>query len=220
MLTFHQILIRLLVSAGLGAAIGVERDYHRRPAGIRTSMFVCMATCLFTILSVEIARATGDPSTTRISSNIVQGIGFLGAGAILKDSAGLVGMTTAATIFVEAAIGMAAGGGMFQVAAATTAIVLFGLLVVAFLAERINLKPRVMLFRFTASQASSVAKEVQQLFVAMNVSPTQFRVSVVGTDSLVEVEADVKHREQEQIISQMHREGVTTEVISIEGRHG
>jgi putative Mg2+ transporter-C (MgtC) family protein len=220
MLTFQAILIRLLLSAGLGAAIGIERDYHRRPAGIRTSMFVCMATCLFTVLSTEIARATGDTSTTRIASNIVQGIGFLGAGAILKDSAGLVGMTTAATIFVEAAIGMAVGGGLYKVAATATAIVLFALLVVAALAEKLNLKPRLMLFRFTTSQANNVANEVQQLLAAMKVTTTQFRVAMLGSDSLVEVEADVNHREQAQILSQLQREGVTSEVITIEGRHG
>ena len=113
MLSYHEILIRLLFAAFLGAAIGVERDVHRRPAGIRTSMLVCMATALFTILSGEIAHRMGDTSGTRIASNIVQGIGFLGAGAILKDAMGLVGMTTAATIFAEAAIGMAVGGGLY-----------------------------------------------------------------------------------------------------------
>jgi putative Mg2+ transporter-C (MgtC) family protein len=179
-----------------------------------------MATCLFTVLSTEIARATGDTSTTRIASNIVQGIGFLGAGAILKDSAGLVGMTTAATIFVEAAIGMAVGGGLYKVAATATAIVLFGLLVVAALAEKLNLKPRLMLFRFTTSQTNNVANEVQQLLAAMKVTTTQFRVAMLGSDSLVEVEADVNHREQAQILSQLQREGITSEVITIEGRHG
>src|SRR2546430_15386374 len=96
------------VAAVLGAIIGIERELRRRPAGIRTSCFVCLATALFTILSAELARLFGDTSGTRIASNIVQGIGFLGAGAILKEAGGRVGMTTAATIFVEAAIGMAA----------------------------------------------------------------------------------------------------------------
>src|ERR1700730_5411033 len=113
MLPLDQILLRLTVAALLGAAIGVERDLRRRPAGIRTSLFVCMAAALFTMLSGEIARRFGDTGTTRIASNIVQGIGFLGAGAILKEAGGLVGLTTAATIFLEAAIGMAVGGGLY-----------------------------------------------------------------------------------------------------------
>src|ERR1700745_3671844 len=122
MLSFHEIVLRLSFAALLGAAIGVERDVHRRPAGIRTSAFVCMGSALFTILSIELARMTGDTSGTRIASNLVQGIGFLGAGAILREAGGLIGLTTAATIFVEAAIGMASGGGFYLVALSTTGI--------------------------------------------------------------------------------------------------
>src|SRR2546425_12947232 len=127
MLPLHEILLRLTVAATLGAIIGIERDLRRRPAGIRTSLFVCLATALFTILSGEIAHRLGDSSGTRIASNIVQGIGFLGAGAILRGPGGVLGMTTAATIFVEAAIGMAAGGGLYAVAGYSTGLVLFGL---------------------------------------------------------------------------------------------
>src|SRR3984893_12831330 len=137
MLSFHEIIVRLLFAAALGAAIGVERDLHRRPSGIRTSMFVWLATALFTILSGELGHMWNDSGSTRIASNIVQGIGFLGAGAILKESGGLVGMTTAATIFVEAAIGMASGAGLYRVAGVSTGIVILGLVVLAWAAEQI-----------------------------------------------------------------------------------
>lgn len=217
MLSYHEILIRLVFAAFLGAAIGVERDVHRRPAGIRTSMFVCMATALFTILSGEIAHRMGDTSGTRIASNIVQGIGFLGAGAILKDATGLVGMTTAATIFAEAAIGMAAGGGLYAVAGTATAIVLFGLFVIAWWADRFSLRSRILMFRFTASHADNVAGEVQRLLATLKIPTQHFRVSMAGINSIVEFEADVSHRQQEQILEQLHREGVVTEVLPLQG---
>src|SRR5205823_8527831 len=86
MLSLHEIILRLTVAAALGAVIGLERVVRRRPAGVRTSLFVCLATALFTILSNELAHRFGDSSGTRIASNIVQGIGFLGAGAILRGS--------------------------------------------------------------------------------------------------------------------------------------
>jgi len=219
MLTFHQILLRLLCASALGAAIGVEREIHRRPAGVRTSMFVCMATALFTILSVEISHIYGDSSSTRIASNIVQGIGFLGAGAILKDSAGLVGMTTAATIFAEAAIGMAAGAGLYAVAGAATAIVLFGLFVLAWCAGRFNLKSRLLIFRFTTSHADSVATEIQRLLASLKIPVQHFRVSMTGANSIVEFEADVSHKQQEQIVGQLNRQGVVTEVLPLQGHH-
>jgi putative Mg2+ transporter-C (MgtC) family protein len=219
MISFHQIFLRLLCASALGAAIGVEREIHHRPAGVRTSMFVCMATALFTILSVEISHIYGDSSSTRIASNIVQGIGFLGAGAILKDSAGLVGMTTAATIFAEAAIGMATGAGLYAVAGSATAIVLFGLFVVAWCADRFNIKSRMLVFRFTSSHADSVAGEVQRLLASLKIPVQQLRVSMTGTSSVVEFEAIVSHKQQEQIVGQLNREGIVTEVLPLQGHH-
>ena len=219
MLTFHEILMRLLFAAAMGVLIGIERDLRRRPAGIRTSMFVCLATALFTILSGQLGHLWGDTGSTRIASNIVQGIGFLGAGAILKESGGLVGMTTAATVFVEAAIGMASGGGFYLVALSTTGIVIFALVVLAWAAERLNLRARVLLFRFTTDHTGNVATEVQRLFAELKIRPIHFRTSITGTQSIVEFEADVNHRQQEQIVAQLNRSGVVTEVAPSPGFH-
>lgn len=217
MLSLGEVFLRLTVAAALGAIIGIERDLRRRPAGIRTSFFVCLATALFTILSGEISRLLGDTGSTRIASNIVQGVGFLGAGAILRESGGRVGMTTAATIFVEAAIGMAAGGGLFAVATYATALVLFGLVCLGWLAQRFDLKCRPMVFRFTTSHAENVALEVQRLMAQMKVPMQHFRVSMAGENSIVEFEAVVSHGQQESIVVQLNRQGVMTEVTAVEG---
>jgi putative Mg2+ transporter-C (MgtC) family protein len=219
MLSLQEIFLRVTVAAVLGAVIGIERDVRRRPAGIRTSLFVCMATALFTILSGEIAHRLGDTGSTRIASNIVQGIGFLGAGAIMREAGGVVGLTTAATIFVEAAIGMAVGGGLYAVAAYATGLVLFGLVVIGWCADRLNLKRRVMVYRITTSHAENVATEVQQLLAGMKVSMRHFRTSMVGINSIVEFEAEVSHTQQEKIVAQLNRVGIVTEVIPFEGRH-
>src|SRR5260370_33902624 len=125
MLSLQEIFLRLPVAAVRGAVLGIERDVRRRPAGVRTSLFVCLATALVTILSGEIAHAFGDTGSTRIASNIVQGIGFLGAGAILRESGSVVGMTTAATIFVEAAIDIATDGVFYSVPAYSPSLGLF-----------------------------------------------------------------------------------------------
>src|SRR5579885_845088 len=127
MLSFTGVVYRLLWAAFLGAVIGVERNIRRRPAGMRTSMCVCIGAALFTLLSSEIARLVGDSSGTRIASNIVQGIGFLGAGVILRERGSVVGLTTAATIFAEAAIGMGAGAGLYRISGAGALMVLVAL---------------------------------------------------------------------------------------------
>lgn len=219
MFSLREIFLRLTVAAVLGAIIGIERELRRRPAGIRTSCFVCLATALFTILSAELARLFGDASGTRIASNIVQGIGFLGAGAILKEAGGRVGMTTAATIFVEAAIGMAAGGGLYKVATFATGLVLFGLICLGWATQRFDLKCRPMVFRFTTSHAENVATEVQRLMAELKLPMQHFRVSMAGNNSIVEFESVVSHSQQEKIVAQLNRQGVITEVVPGEGRH-
>src|SRR5271168_5459224 len=128
MLSLTTVCYRLLWAALLGAVIGIERSVRRRPAGMRTSVCVTMGAALFTIMSVEIALKTGDTSTTRIASNIVQGIGFLGAGVILRERGNVVGLTTAATIFAVAAMGMAAGGGLYSISGIACVLILFALI--------------------------------------------------------------------------------------------
>ena len=113
---------RLLLAAALGAAIGLEREYRQKPAGLRTNILIAVGSALFTILSLEATRNTGDPS--RVAGQIVTGIGFLGGGAIMRNRNTVHGMTTAATIWVNAAIGIAAGMGQYALAAFTAALTL------------------------------------------------------------------------------------------------
>lgn len=215
MIPLNQFLLRLSVAALLGIAIGVERELRKRPAGIRTSMLVSLGAALFTILSGVVAQHFGDSSSTRIASNIVQGIGFLGAGAILRDSGSIVGMTTAATIWVEAAIGMAAGAGLYTVAGFSTGLVLLSLVVLAWCETWFGLKARVMGFHITAKASEAIAAEVQQLLVELHINAQHFRASMTGANSIVEFDADVSHKNQEAIVKRLHRDGVITQVVPL-----
>jgi putative Mg2+ transporter-C (MgtC) family protein len=118
---------RLLLSAGLGAVIGLEREYRRKPAGLRTNILIAIGSALFTVLSLSMTASTGDPG--RVAGQIVTGIGFLGGGAILRNRDTVHGMTTAATIWVNAAIGVACGTGQYALATMTTALTLVVLVV-------------------------------------------------------------------------------------------
>ena len=122
-----EVMLRLALAAGLGAAIGLEREFRRKPAGLRTNMLIALGSALFTVLSIQAAGHGGTPD--RISAQIVTGIGFLGAGAIIRSGTNVHGMTTAATIWVNAAVGMAAGAGEFMMAGIATAITLVVLIV-------------------------------------------------------------------------------------------
>lgn len=117
---------RLVLASILGAAIGLEREIHDHPAGMRTHLLVALGSAGFTILSIEAFAAPGaDPA--RIAAQIVTGIGFLGAGAIIRQGLSVKGLTTAAGLWVVAAIGMAAGAGYYSAALIATGVVLVGL---------------------------------------------------------------------------------------------
>jgi len=122
-----EMALRLLLAAALGAAIGYQRERTGKPAGLRTHVLICLGAALFTVASSYGFGAATDPA--RVAAGIVTGIGFLGAGAIIRSGEGIVvGLTTAATIWVVAAIGLAAGTGLYLISAVTTAIALIVLL--------------------------------------------------------------------------------------------
>lgn len=134
---------RPLAAALLGGAVGLEREIHGHQAGMRTHMLVALGSAVFTVLSIygfptSLAMGATDPS--RISAQIVTGIGFLGAGAILKDGANVRGLTTAASLWVVAAIGLAAGVGGYFVATAGAAIAIIALWPMHVLVQRLELE--------------------------------------------------------------------------------
>ena len=133
--------IRIVIAAALGAVVGAEREIHNHPAGIRTHMLVALGSGLFTVLSIfgfgGVANGSSeliDP--TRIAAQIVSGIGFLGAGAILKDGVVIRGLTTAASLWATAAVGMAAGAGEYVLAIVSAVVIVVSLWPINALAER------------------------------------------------------------------------------------
>ena len=133
--------VRLILAAALGLAVGFEREIHGHPAGLRTHMLVAVGSALFTVLSAYGfgAGTTGAPiDPTRIAAQIVSGIGFLGAGAILKDGIVIRGLTTAASLWATSAVGMAAGAGEYIIAAVSTLVILVSLWPINALAERLH----------------------------------------------------------------------------------
>src|SRR2546425_4070416 len=136
-----QLSAQLVVAAGLGALIGAEREIHGHPAGIRTHMLVALGSAIFTIMSIHGFGQDVDPTRvdpTRIAAQIVSGIGFLGAGAILKDGIVIRGLTTAASLWATSAVGLATGAGEYVIAIVAAAVILVSLWPINALAERLH----------------------------------------------------------------------------------
>lgn len=123
-LSFNLLILSRIIAACLfGSAIGLERELTNKYAGLRTHILVCLGSCVFTILSIysfpaAVAGSHGDPA--RISAQILTGIGFIGGGTVLRHGSSVFGLTTAATLWVAASIGMACGTGMLNIAFLTT----------------------------------------------------------------------------------------------------
>lgn len=117
-----ELLLQLALSALLGGAIGMERELSGKPAGLRTNILICVGATLFTVLSFKLAAGRGDPG--RVAAQILTGVGFIGAGTILHSRGSVTGLTSAATIWVVSAIGMAVGSAAYVEAAGTTLLVM------------------------------------------------------------------------------------------------
>jgi len=157
-------MVRLTLAAILGGVIGLERELKRKPAGLRTNMFICFGSAMFTILSTELAGSFGIGDHTRIAAQIIPGIGFIGAGSILHDKGGVSGITTAATIFVVASIGMAVGGGLYVMAIFSTMLIYLALHLLGILERRLNLKELTMNYTIIADKtADDLVAEVNAI---------------------------------------------------------
>jgi len=164
-----QVLLRLLLAAVLGGAIGLEREIKRKPAGLRTNMFICFGAAMFTLLSDRLgSEFVGDH--TRIAAQIIPGIGFIGAGAILHARGNVQGLTSAATIFVVASIGMACGGGLFLVALFATILLLVALNTLGLIESRYGLKPLVMTYEVQGDSAEIVLENLNYVMERENLA--------------------------------------------------
>lgn len=174
---------RLLVAAALGAAIGIEREIHAHPAGMRTHLLVALGSAIFTELSIYsfiglVAHGQSTaPDPTRIAAQIVTGIGFLGAGAIVKYGTSIRGLTTAGSLWATAAVGMAAGAGAWVIAAAGTVIVVFSLWPLHAVARRIasGRSPHHLRIRLQLSRLAALGAVSQAI--------VEHHVEIVGIDS-------------------------------------
>ena len=162
-------IVRLLLATLLGSVIGFEREYHAKEAGVRTHLLVALGSCLFMIISVygfdfmlDRDHVSFDPS--RIASQVVTGIGFIGAGTIILQKQMVRGLTTAAGLWVTAAIGLACGNGMYVIAVVTTAIVLISLGLINVYLPYISQKERRI--TFLAEDYAVMAEILNQLPVA------------------------------------------------------
>ncbi|KAF1025753.1 MAG: Protein SapB [Acinetobacter bereziniae] len=157
-------IFHLLMALAIGAIIGAEREYRSKSAGLRTMIMVSLASCLFTILSIKIGVENPD----RLAANILTGLGFLGAGVIFKDDNRISGITTATTIWMVAALGMAAGAGYEYLACIGTILVLIVLIFLVYFQDKIEAIHQSRNYRILCDYQQETLDKYEELFKQYN----------------------------------------------------
>jgi putative Mg2+ transporter-C (MgtC) family protein len=198
-------MVRLTLAAILGGIIGLERAFKRRPAGLRTNMFICFGSAMFTILSNDLASAWGGDHT-RIAAQIIPGIGFIGAGSILHAKGNVSGLTTAATIFVVASIGMACGGGQYLLAIFATMLIYLALHLLGILERRFNLKPLMMNYMIvSAKSADDLVSEVNSILEEQGKEMQGMRLSRTNGKERLVFSVDGTRSEHDELASRLRQ---------------
>src|ERR1700758_3115763 len=206
-------LVRLLLAAILGGLIGLERELKHRAAGLRTNMFICFGAAMFTVLSERLAGVPSDAA--RIAAQIIPGIGFIGAGSILHTRGLTTGLTTAATLFVVASVGMAAGGGLYMTAFFGTGLVLLALFFLGHLEETFNIKLLLSCYEVTGASAEQISAEVNRILEPHH--RLMKNVCSANTDQHVRLQFDVDgcSREQKQLLQQLKASKILLSAICL-----
>ena len=167
----YETVIQLLLSFFIGTAIGIEREYRSKAAGLRTMIMICLGSTIFTEISISIGASSPD----RIASNIITGIGFLGAGVIFKDNLTISGITTATTIWISAALGMAVGAGEYFIALAGSVVVLIVLTVFENAKQVISRIHHARTYKITIPQDDSLVKQLEAELTSLKLKFLQER---------------------------------------------
>lgn len=200
---FSGILVRLLLAAALGGFVGLEREIKHRSAGLRTNMFICIGAALFTALSMHLG---GTNDATRIASQIIPGIGFIGAGSILRGKTGVTGLTTAATIFVVASIGMACGGGLYLTAVFSTVLVLIVLLVLGWAEKQFSLKAESVTFTIVGDKSvDELLGKINDALDSANKHMQSLQTSTTNGKSRIVFSVECTLKEENQFAQRLQR---------------
>lgn len=181
-----QILTRLALAAALGAVIGIEREMNHKPIGLRTNVLISTSAAFVMLLTLALARSTGNEDTLRLAAAFLQGLGFLGAGAILRERGSVMGLTTAAVLLVVAVIGLAAGGGQWLLALSATALTLFVLTGLGRMEKKLHTKCQTVGYSVQTADAAPLLIELNRVLAEHNVH--LHNVHVVGEGRTQRVE--------------------------------
>lgn len=206
-------LARLVVAAMLGGIIGLERQLRHKPAGLRTNMFICFGSAMFTVLSRQLAGTEAD--SARIAAQIIPGIGFIGAGSILHSRGSVTGLTTAATLFVVASVGMAVGGGLYLTACFATVMILIALALLGRLERAYALRTIATTYEVTGRNVDSMLREVNRVLDDQKLTMQSVHLASADPDFRMVFTVDCEREEQSLFALRLHESNVFAAITTL-----
>lgn len=193
-------LVKILLAILAGGLIGIEREFRDKAAGFRTLIFICLGSALFAIFSVKLA---GDNDPTRIATGIVTGVGFLGAGVIMREGGRVTGLTTAATIWLTAAIGMGIGGGQYWLSGASVLLAMIVLWIFPFIERRIEKAVEDRIYEIVCVLRRDKLAELEKMFEQHGLKVREHQQMKTDTGMVFKWQARGSLHAHEQVAAQL-----------------
>jgi putative Mg2+ transporter-C (MgtC) family protein len=210
---FNGAIPRLIAASALGGLIGLEREYKHRSAGVRTNLLICLGAAFFTLLSAVLA-GDGSPNKGQVASNIVQGIGFLGAGLIIHNRSRISGLTSAASVWVVASIGMACGAGLLAVAAVATVIVIIALELVGFLERRASIKIYSLIYEARGTDETAILRSILDAMDKAGERLADFATNAIGDLQRVTFTITATKKQHEHLQGKLRSESAISSLLN------
>jgi len=206
----YDVALKLMLAAFLGGCIGIERQMREKPAGLRTNMLICVGSTLFMTIS-ERAGALLNADPSRIAAQIITGIGFLGAGAVLHSHGFVLGLTTAATIWVVAGVGMAVGSGFYGIAVFATLLSIATLTLMSYIEDRIQQR-HLHSFTITGTDFSAAAAAIKTALKECSINLSSFNFRREPNRYQIWFNASVSHEINLRIVERLSQFPAITQV--------
>ena len=204
---------RLALAALLGGLIGLDRETKHRPAGLRTNLFICVGAAMFTLISRQLAGDPGD--YTRIAAQIIPGIGFIGAGSIIARGDLVTGITSAATLFVVASVGMAVGGGLYATAVIATILILGVLSLLGFAERFMNLKIMEQAYEVAGQDGELMTAQVNEVLEPLHFLMQNQHIAPTPHHVRLHFEVSATRKQHERVVLGLQRSGFFESVVAL-----
>jgi putative Mg2+ transporter-C (MgtC) family protein len=198
-----EILLKIILAAFLGGIIGLEREIANKEAGLRTNILIGVGSCLITILSLKISTSVATADPARLAAQIVSGIGFLGAGAIIQARFAVHGLTTAATIWTVSAIGISVGVGFYLISFLVTLLVVIILRVFRLISKVLEKQKKTFAYIVNVEDRASIIVDIKKIMIELGIKYVNMNLAKVKDGFEIELLLDISHNKDKEFVEQM-----------------